>query len=47
MTGKRSLLGTLHETTHHGRTWNHAPARRPRVLVARQRRVAAFFGREL
>jgi hypothetical protein len=26
---------------------NHSPARQPRVLVAWQRRVAAFFGQEL
>jgi hypothetical protein len=26
------------------RRWNHSPARPPRVLVAWQRRVAAFFG---
>ena len=30
-----------------GGTWNHAPARPPRVLVAWQRRIAAFFGQEL
>ena len=30
-----------------GRTWNHSPARPPRVLVAWQRRIAAFFGQEL
>ena len=77
MTGKRSLLDTLHEathrvpgvpahvhraaghqrTTHHGRpargstterrSPNHSPARPPRVLVAWQRRIAAFFGQEL
>jgi len=43
--------------TRHGRAWrnpgahhrsrNHSPARPPRVLVAWQRRIAAFFGREL
>lgn len=33
--------------TRHGRTWNHSPARPPRVLVAWQRRIAAFFGQEL
>ncbi|GAA5192229.1 hypothetical protein GCM10023322_51390 [Rugosimonospora acidiphila] len=26
---------------------NHSPARPPRVMVAWQRRIAAFFGREL
>lgn len=26
---------------------NHSPARSPRVLVAWQRRIAAFFGQEL
>lgn len=26
---------------------NHSPARQPRVLVAWQRRIAAFFGQEL
>jgi hypothetical protein len=30
-----------------GRTGHHAPGRPPRVLVAWQRRVAAFFGQEL
>lgn len=29
------------------RTWNHSPARPPRVLVAWQRRIAAVFGQEL
>ena len=27
--------------------WNHSTARPPRVLVAWQRRIAAFFGQEL
>jgi hypothetical protein len=27
--------------------WNHSPARPPRVMVAWQRRIAAFFGQEL
>ena len=27
--------------------WNHSPARPPRFMQAWQRRVAAFFGREL
>jgi len=27
--------------------WNHSPARRPRFMVAWQRRIAAFFGREV
>ncbi|MBB4754133.1 hypothetical protein [Actinoplanes lobatus] len=27
--------------------WNHTPARPPRFLAVVQRRVAAFFGREL
>lgn len=26
--------------------WNHSPARPPRVLVAWQRRIAAFLGAE-
>lgn len=30
-----------------GATRNHAPGRPPRVLVAWQRRIAAFFGQEL
>jgi hypothetical protein len=42
-------------TTHHSRTrqrsqnrkGNHSTARPPRVLVAWQRRIAAFFGQEL
>jgi hypothetical protein len=42
-------------TAHHNRTrqhsqhhqWNHSTARPPRVLVAWQRRIAAFFGQEL
>jgi hypothetical protein len=29
------------------RGWNHSPAHPPRVLVAWQRRVAAFFGQPL
>ncbi|UOE44824.1 hypothetical protein [Agromyces larvae] len=29
-----------------GRTWNHSSARPPRVLVAWQRRIAAFFGQQ-
>jgi hypothetical protein len=33
--------------TRHDRRWNHSPARRPRVMVAWQRRIAAFFGQEL
>ena len=27
--------------------WNHSPARRPRFMPAWQRRISAFFGREL
>jgi len=27
--------------------WNHSPARLPGLMVAWQRRIAAFFGREL
>jgi hypothetical protein len=27
-------------------SWNHSPARPPRFMVAWQRRIAAFFGRE-
>jgi hypothetical protein len=27
--------------------WNHSPTRPPRFMVAWQRRIAAFFGREL
>jgi hypothetical protein len=27
--------------------WNHSPDRPPRFMVAWQRRIAAFFGREL
>ena len=26
--------------------WNHSPARPPRVMVAWQSRIAAFFGKE-
>ncbi|MFJ1763123.1 hypothetical protein ACIOD2_22610 [Amycolatopsis sp. NPDC088138] len=34
-------------TAHHGRTSrHHPPARPPRVLVAWQRRIAAFFGQD-
>jgi hypothetical protein len=29
------------------RTWNRSPARPPRILVAWQSRVAAFFSQEL
>ncbi len=36
---------------HHGGashpSWNHSPARAPRFMSAWQRRVAAFFGREV
>jgi hypothetical protein len=28
------------------RRWNHSPARRPRVMVVWQRRIASFFGQE-
>lgn len=35
-----------HSVAHH-RSRNHSPARPPRVLVAWQRRIAAFFGQEL
>ncbi|MEA5364464.1 hypothetical protein VA596_33375 [Amycolatopsis sp., V23-08] len=35
-------------TTHHGRrSRGHSAARPPRVLVAWQRKIAAFFGQEL
>ena len=27
--------------------WNHSPVRPPRFMLAWQRRIAAFFGREL
>lgn len=30
-----------------GRSWNHSPARRPRVLAAWQQRIAAIFGQKL
>jgi hypothetical protein len=30
----------------HSDGWNHSPARPPRVLVAWQHRIAAFFGQE-
>jgi hypothetical protein len=39
-----------HSAAHHGSRngrWNHSPARPPRVLVAWQRRIAAFFGQEV
>ena len=29
------------------RRWNHSSARPPRFMLAWQRRIAAFFGREL
>jgi hypothetical protein len=29
------------------RRWNHSPARPPRFMPAWQRRIAAFFGREV
>lgn len=47
---------THHDGTGHGSSarhrspkpgWNHSTARPPRVLVAWQRRIAAFFGQEL
>jgi hypothetical protein len=34
-----------HRWQHH--RWNHSSARPPRMLVAWQRRIAAFFGQEL
>ena len=34
-----------HPSLNHG--WNHSPARPPRFMPAWQRRIAAFFGREL
>jgi hypothetical protein len=34
-----------HRSQHH--RWNHSSARPPRMLVAWQRRIAAFFGQEL
>lgn len=38
---------TRHGRRSPGRTWHHhSPARRPRVLVAWQRRIAALFGQE-
>jgi hypothetical protein len=39
-----------HSVAHHqsqNRSWNHSSTRPPRVLVAWQRRIAAFFGQEL
>ena len=33
---------TAHPSLNH--RWNHSPARRPRVMVAWQSRIAAFFG---
>jgi hypothetical protein len=35
-----------HQGTAHHASRNHSPARPPRVLVAWQRRIAAFFGQE-
>ena len=29
------------------RGWNHSPTRRPRVMVAWQRRIASLFGQKL
>ncbi|MGH3375496.1 MAG: hypothetical protein ACRDP6_12210 [Actinoallomurus sp.] len=34
-----------HRSQNH--SWNHSPARPPRVLAAWQRRIGAFFGQEL
>jgi hypothetical protein len=34
-----------HPSPNHG--WNHSAARPPRVMVAWQNRIAAFFGQEL
>ena len=42
---ERSHGGERGSVRHHG--LNHSPARQPRVLVAWQRRIAAFFGQEL
>lgn len=39
-----------HSVAHHGARhdrWNHSATRPPRVMVAWQRRIAAFFGQEL
>jgi hypothetical protein len=44
--GRARRRGTApHPSPNHGR--NHSPARPPRFMPAWQRRIAAFFGREL
>jgi hypothetical protein len=43
--GRARRRGAPHPSPNH--RWNHSPARPPRFMVAWQRRIAAFFGREL
>ena len=43
--GRARRRGAPHPSLNH--RWNHSPARPPRFMPAWQRRIAAFFGREL
>jgi hypothetical protein len=48
--GKTSHRRAWHHSVAHHRwrhRWNHSSAQPPRMLVAWQRRIAAFFGQEL
>jgi hypothetical protein len=43
--GRARRRDAPHPSLNH--SWNHSPARPPRFMPAWQRRIAAFFGREL
>lgn len=43
--GRARRGAARHPSPNH--TWNHSPARPPRLMQAWQRRISAFFGREL
>ena len=43
--GRARRHGAPHPSLNH--RWNHSPAHPPRFMLAWQRRIAAFFGREL
>jgi hypothetical protein len=43
--GRGRRRGAPHPSLNH--RWNHSPARPPRFKPAWQRRIAAFFGRDL
>jgi hypothetical protein len=43
--GRARRRGAPHPSLNH--RWNHSPAHPPRFMLAWQRRITAFFGREL